>query len=63
MIERMQFGLRNGAAIALAMLLCFAVPGPLAADFDQGWSAYQRGDFATALKTWIPLADSGDPVV
>lgn len=25
-----------------------------------GWSAYQRGDYATALATWKPAAESGD---
>ena len=31
-----------------------------AADFQTGLDAYNRGDFATALKEWQPLADAGD---
>ncbi len=38
----------------------FAVAA-LAADFKTGLEAYNRGDFATALKEWQPLADAGDP--
>lgn len=33
----------------------------LAADFKTGLEAYNRGDFATALKEWQPIAASGDP--
>jgi TPR repeat protein len=31
-----------------------------AADFNTGVNAYQRGDFATALREWTPLAQQGD---
>ena len=30
------------------------------ADFQTGFDAYERGDFATALKEWKPLAEQGD---
>jgi len=30
------------------------------ADFDAGWRAYERGDYATALREWLPLAQQGD---
>ena len=30
-----------------------------AADFAAGVEAYQKGDYATALKEWQPLADQG----
>ena len=33
---------------------------PLPADLMTGWQAYQRGDFATAIAEWTPLAESGD---
>jgi TPR repeat protein len=33
----------------------------LAADFKTGLDAYNRGDFATALKEWLPIAGQGDP--
>lgn len=31
------------------------------ADYSDGLSAYQRGDFAEALRVWGPLTDRGDP--
>ena len=30
------------------------------ADFRKGFAAYLSGDFATALREWIPLAEQGD---
>lgn len=30
------------------------------AGFDEGWAAYQRGDYATAHDEWLPLAIGGD---
>ena len=30
------------------------------ADFQKGYSAYQSGDYATALREWTPLAKQGD---
>jgi hypothetical protein len=30
------------------------------ADFNKGWDAYHRGDYATALLEWRPLAEQGD---
>jgi hypothetical protein len=29
------------------------------ADFQRGKDAYQRGDYATALREWEPLAEQG----
>jgi uncharacterized protein len=34
---------------------------PLAADFQAGLDAYQKGDYVTAAKEWRPLAEAGDP--
>ena len=31
------------------------------ADFDKGKAAYKRGDYATALLEWTPLAEQGYP--
>jgi TPR repeat protein len=49
------------------MKLFFAVPAlvllalpVLAADFEKGLSAYDKGDYATALSEWRPLAEQGD---
>ncbi len=48
---------RGIAAVVLALVLS----GPVsAADFQAGWDAYERGDYATALKEWRPLAGQGD---
>ena len=33
---------------------------PTSADSDKGKAAYERGDYATALKEWRPLAEEGD---
>ncbi len=30
------------------------------ADWDKEVTAYQNGDYATALKEWTPLAEQGD---
>ena len=46
--------------IAVLVLLCLAAP--VRADFMEGWRAYQRGEFATALRHWTRLAKDGDPV-
>ncbi len=47
---------RGIAAVVLALVLS----GPsLAADFQAGLEAAGRGDYATALKEWRPLAEQG----
>src|SRR5437016_1266347 len=30
------------------------------AGFDEGIAAFSRGDYATALREWLPLAQQGD---
>ena len=30
------------------------------ADLQKGWTAYQSGNFATALREWRPLAEKGN---
>ena len=45
--------------LALALLLAPMVPtstGP----YEDGFAAYERNDYATALKFWRPLAEQGD---
>ena len=47
---------------AIVIVLALALPVPvLAADFEVGKEAYDRGDYATALVEWLPLAEQGDP--
>ena len=43
-------------AIALLIVPAFSASGQ---DFDKGLAAAQRGDFATALREWTPLAEQG----
>ena len=44
----------------IAVLVVLAVSGPAwAADYQTGSGAYERGDFATALREWNPLAEQG----
>lgn len=38
------------------------VPTTAQADFLEGWDAYQRGDYAAALKEWTKQAEMGDPI-
>ena len=43
------------------LVLALALPAPvLAADFQAGQEANIRGDYATALKEFRPLAEQGD---
>ena len=46
--------------IVIATILFLGAPAH--ADFMEGWQAYQRGDFETALQQWTTLAERGDPV-
>ena len=34
---------------------------PVWAGFEEGTAAYERGDYATTLNEWRPLAEQGDP--
>ena len=49
------FRLLSALAVSASLL---AVPAQ-AQDFNQGYLAYTRGDFATALSEWRPLAERG----
>jgi TPR repeat protein len=49
--------------IALGLVLALLVALPATAqDFQKGWAAQNRGDYATALKEWQPLAEQGDAI-
>ena len=45
--------------MGFALLLLSSTEG-WSADFQKGLDAAQRGDFATALREWKPLAEQGD---
>jgi len=49
--------LRIPITLILSMV-CFVLPAW--ADYQAGMDAYNRGDFATALREWRPLAEQGD---
>ena len=51
------FALLFPLALALS-IVCLAAPAW--ADFKTGMDAYNREDFATALREWRPLAEQGD---
>ena len=45
--------------LVAALLILWIGPGR--ADFDAGFTAYEKNDYATALKEWLPAAEKGDP--
>jgi TPR repeat protein len=45
--------------LSVILLLLFSTTC-WSADFQKGRDAYKRGDYATALKEWTPLAEQGD---
>ena len=44
----------------LVAFLLSTGPAVAVGPFDDGQAAYDRGDYATALQLWRPLADQGD---
>ena len=44
----------------IAAVLLSTVWTAATADFEAGFKAYERGDYATALREWQPLAEQGD---
>jgi hypothetical protein len=52
---------RLTATICLTLTVLLGSAGlSWGADFQKGMDAAQRGDFATALREWKPLAEQGD---
>ena len=48
-------------SIIPVLLLFFLLGTPsYSADFNKGLTAARNGDFATALREWMPLAEKGD---
>jgi TPR repeat protein len=54
----MPIALRFPIALVLS-IVCLTVPAW--ADFQAGVEALERGDYATALSEWRPLAEQGEP--
>lgn len=44
----------------LLVILAFSLPAPALADFAAGMTAYEAGDYARALREWLPLAEGDD---
>lgn len=53
--------LANAICLAVALLMG-SVGTSWSGDYQKGWTAYQRGDYATAIREWTPLAKQGDAV-
>ena len=51
--------MRRLIVVIVAMVLCMSAPWGWAG-FDEGVNAYSRGDYATALREWLPLAQQGN---
>ncbi len=51
------------ACLALIAAMCagftLGLTAPAWAGWDEGLAAYQRGDYATAIREWRPLAERG----
>jgi hypothetical protein len=56
----MQYRSRSAIAGAAAILIA-STAAPALADVKSGVDAWQRGDFAGAIREWRPLADTGNP--
>ena len=48
------------APLLIVVLVLAAGAMPVWADFAAGMAAYDRGDYQTAYKEWLPLAEAGD---
>ncbi len=49
----------RGATMLLEVVVVLVAAPAWSADLEAGWQAYLRGDYATALKEWRPLAEQG----
>ena len=52
--------MRTLIIIPVLLLSLFLGLPSYSSDFDKGLTAYNNGDYATALKEWKPLAEEGD---
>jgi len=51
---------KPGLSLSIVVGLVFLLAPPILADFESGFDAYHRGDYATALNTFRPLAEQGE---
>lgn len=52
--------LRKFLVLALLVVAFFFTSAAVAGPYEDGWAAYQRGDYATALRFFRPLAEKGN---
>jgi TPR repeat protein len=50
----------NRAALVACTMVAVIAGTTFAGPFEDGVAAYNRGDYATAMQLWQPLADRGD---
>ena len=50
-----------GRIIAATLLFGASLASAESTDFSQGWAAYERKDYATAIRYLVMAADEGDP--
>jgi hypothetical protein len=55
-LRRKGLRLRAGVIVAALALFGSAMAGPA----EDGQAAYQRGDYAAAMRLWRPLAEQGN---
>ena len=53
-------GMKTLIIIPVLLFSLFLGLPSYSSDFDKGLTAYNNGDYATALKEWKPLAEQGD---
>lgn len=46
--------------ILIAVGIALGLAAPAWAGWDEGWAAYEQGDYEMALQEWRPLAEQGD---
>ena len=47
--------------IGFTVILLVSLSAPAWADFEEGFAAFERGDYATAYREYLPLAEAGMP--
>jgi TPR repeat protein len=52
--------MRNLIKTFILMLMLSVSHAAIAGDYEDGLAAGEKGDFATALRLWTPLAEQGD---
>ena len=52
--------MKRALRLGLIFSVVFSAQTAFSQDFEAGWAAYDAGDYETALKEWLPLAEQGD---